>query len=337
MSENVDLGSFNNPEADGATPGDSDTAPTQMEKEDSSDSGGSDEYGTPRWLIRRLTDHQTFDLDPAAGAEPIPIADQRFTKTDDGLSQSWTGSDINSIYLNPPYSDPGPFLQKLKHAVDPSDPDAATYGISLTKSDTSTGWFHNHIVEATVLCFLDTRLKFYGGGDDAKFPNVLSVFGEPPEQLLDTLADLGELYSQVEVNAALEQQCLDDLLTDGGAAATAIPMSAPSGSGVQNKYASLDFVSPYDEIELTFDTDSLAVRGTDIPERVRVTVLPGGKEIETDSGSIVIDTAGQTEDGTDICARLRNSAEIVSHLEVSMAVGMGGWNLVTPKNVRVLS
>lgn len=340
MSENVQLDSFNQTATEEPAPAsdteDAESPSVPAEGRSASENSGSDEYGTPRWLIRRLTDYQKFDLDPAAGAEPMPIAQARFTEDDDGLSQSWTGPSIDSIYLNPPYSDPEPFLRKLKHAVDPDDDDAATYGISLTKSDTSTNWFHDHLVQATVLCFLDTRLKFHGGKQGAKFPNVLGVFGEPPEPLLDTLADLGELYSRVEVNAAVEQQRLDDLITDGGSTATAIPVTT-NRSGLKSKYASLDFVSPHDEIELTFDTDSLATRHKDVPERVRLTVLPEGKEIDASEGSILIDTIGETDDGTDVCAQLRNSAEIVSHLEVSLAVGMDHWELVTPSTVRLLS
>lgn len=340
MKDNVQLDSFNPTATEElGSPGDTgdvESHSTPAEGVSASENTGSDEYGTPRWLIRRLTDHQKFDLDPAAGAEPMAIAQSWFTEEDDGLSHPWTGPDIDSIYLNPPYSDPEPFLRKLKHAVDPDDDDAATYGISLTKSDTSTNWFHDHLVQATVLCFLDTRLKFHGGKQGAKFPNVLGVFGEPPEPLLDTIVDLGELYSRVEVNAAVEQQRLDDLIADGGCAATAIPVTTDSG-GFKSRYASLDFVVPGDEIELTLDTDSLATRHKDIPERVRLTALPEGKEIEARTGSILIDTIGETGDGTDVCAQLRNSAKIVSHLEVSLAVGMDHWEIVTPSTVRLLS
>lgn len=338
MTENVSLDSFSKtlPEKPSMDVRNAKNLSASTEGRSASESSDSDEYGTPRWLIRRLTDHRKFDLDPTSGAEPIPIARLRYTKDDNGLSQPWTGPGIDSIYLNPPYADPEPFLRKLKHAVNPNDEEAATYGISLTKSDTSTNWFHDHLVEATVLCFLDTRLKFHGGEKSAKFPNVLGVFGKPPEPLLDTLADLGELYSRIEVNAAVEQQRLDDLITDGGSTATAIPITTDN-SGLKSKYASLDFVSPGDEIELTFDTDSLATRHKDVPERVRLTVLPEGKKIESGTGSILIDTIGKADDGTDVCAQLRNSAEIVSHLEVSVAFGMSHWELVTPSTVCLLS
>lgn len=344
MGENVQLdtftGSNTSDEAPPGTTSGSENSPSPDEgTPTNTESKESDEYGTPRWLIRRLTDEGLFDLDPTSGAEPIPIAKKRFNKRMDALKQTWTGPEIDSIYLNPPYSNPEPFLRELKLAVDSDDPDAADYALSLTKADTSTGWFHEHLTQATVLCFLDSRLKFYGGDQGAKFPNVIGVFGEPPKHLLETVADLGELYSRVEVAAAAEQQRLDDLFTDGGAVATAIPVTtgpaAPGISTPQSKYASLDFVSPDDEIEMTFDTDSLGSQFQDIREKVNLSVLPGGKEIDTTTGSILIDTVGKTEDGEDVCAQLRNSAEIVSHLEVSLAVDMDHWGLATPKTVTV--
>lgn len=342
--EDVELNSFTGGEQAGEPasptpePADAESAEDGGEEDD-----GSDEYGTPRWLIRRLTATGKFDLDATAGAEPFPIARLRYTKEDDALSQPWTRPDIDSIYLNPPYSDPYPFLRRLKHAVDPDDPEAADYAVSLTKSDTSTGWFHDHLTEARVLCFLSSRLSFHGADDDANFPNVIGIFGDPPEHLLETISDLGELYTRVEVNTALEQQRLDDLITDGGAAATAIPVTAstpntpptPSHVELHGKYTTLDFVKPHDVIEMSFETDSLGSYYKDVPEEVELVVIPQGKDIDPDTGSIVIDTIGKTPDGTDVCARLKNSAEIASHLEVSLAVGMGRWDLVTPKSVAV--
>lgn len=342
MSESADLTSFakgsEQPEDNSSTP----------EEDAGSGSKSSDEYGTPRWLIRRLLgalgdgEDTLFDLDPASGAEPLPIAETRYTEEVNGLEQPWALPSVDTIYLNPPYSDPEPFLRKLKQAVDPDDPNAATLGITLTKSDTSTNWFHDHLTEARVICFLDTRLSFYGGKDDANFPNAICVFGEPDEQLLETLSSMGELYSRVEVETALEQQRLDDLITDGGCVA-AIPVSTttPAGAGTPTTpasptYTSLDFVSPHDVIEMAFDTSSLGARYSDIPDEAYVTVLPNGKKIDPATGTITIDTAGRTAQGEDVCVSIRNSAEIASHLEVNVAVGSGGWELATPRTVNII-
>lgn len=346
MSESTDLAAFsggqdNDPDVDDES---------QSPSSDEGSSKDSDEYGTPRWLIRRLQEalpgdgRTPFDLDPTSGAEPIEIAEMRYTKAVNGLEQPWALPSVDTIYLNPPYSDPEPFLRRLKHAVDPDDPEAASLGISLTKSDTSTNWFHDHLTEARVLCFLDDRLSFYGGGGQgARFPNAIGVFGEPEEELLETLSNLGELYSRVEVETALEQQRLDDLVGDGGCLA-AIPVGQPSsptrgqtaGTAPAPSYTSLDFVSPHDIIEMTFETSSLGTRARDLPEEVALRVLPDGKEIDAERGTITIDTIGKTKTGEDVCVSIRNSAEIASHLEVSIAVASGGWELATPRTVNII-
>lgn len=341
MSENVELTSFSQ---DG-----SGRRGDQVPSHEGQNEASSDEYGTPTWLIRRLqnalspNDSELFDLDAASGAEPLQIAEMRYTKEDDALSQPWALPSIDTIYLNPPYSDPSPFLERLKRAVDPGDPDSASLGVSLTKADTSTNWFHSHLTDAQVLCFLDSRLSFHrdGGSESsgsATFPNAIGVFGEPPEQLLETLSDLGELYTRVEVETALEQQRLDDLIADGGCMA-AIPVSTLQPSTATPPptptYTSLDFVSPFDEVVMTFETSSLAKRGKDVPERISARVLPDGKELDPSTGTIILDATGRTADGDDVCVRIRNSAEIASHLEVNIAVGMGNWELATPRTVKI--
>lgn len=323
MTGNAALDSFDSSSDDTQS---EDTENGRVSQQESS----TDEYGTPRWLIRKLTSVVSFDLDPAAGAEPVQIADTRYTKKDDGLRQDWDKPGINSIWLNPPYSDPKPFLKRLDEAVNHG---SVTWGLALTKSDTSTGWFHSHITSATATCFLDDRLSFVGGADQASFANALSVFGDPPADLLDVLADLGELYSQVTVNAAVEQQRLDDILPDGGVTAvTALPVSAGSGVNTVATNESLDFVEPYERLRIDFGTDGLGVPGS-VPESVEVKVLPDGKQIEPETGSIRIQTVGKTAAGEDVCVDIRNSADLASQLEVSVAVGMGRWQLATPTSI----
>jgi phage N-6-adenine-methyltransferase len=304
---------------------------------------GNDEYGTPRWLIRRLTDAigGRFALDPAAGAEPTPLAEERYTKAEDGLSQDWTSVD-GPIYLNPPYSDPEPWLEQLSRTVDPAASSGPEFAVALTKMDTSTEWFHDHLTDATVLCLLTDRLSYYGGDSSASFASGFSVFGEPPRALLETLSEVGALYAQVEVATALDQQTFDDLLADGGAPAVALPVETPSppapvepgGSSRSTGQVSLDFVAPWDRLELSFETMSLGSRNRGVPERVQVQVVRGGKTIDPTTGSVTVDTIGETPEGTDVCARLRNSPELVSQIEVSLAVGLREWETVTPTAIR---
>jgi phage N-6-adenine-methyltransferase len=307
---------------------------------------GNDEYGTPRWLIRRLTDAigGLFALDPAAGAEPQAIAHEWYTKVEDGLSQDWTTVD-GPIYLNPPYSDPYPWLDQLATSVDPGSDEGPDFGVALTKVDTSTGWFHDHLTDACVLCLLTDRLSYHGGESSASFASGLSVFGDPPRALLEMLGDIGALYTQVEVEAALEQQTFEDLLSDGGVAAAALPVqttapatpASPTTPGANTEYVSLDFVNPWDELVIELETGSLASRRFDLPEQVSVRVLRDGKSIDPSTGTVTLDTVGSTPDGEDVCARIRNSAALVSHVDISLAVGMDRWVTVTPRAIRTTS
>jgi len=345
QSEDQTLASF-----DGA--GDSSTTDTRGGVDDPasaevrrvSSQQGNDEYGTPRWLIRRLTDAigGRFALDPAAGAEPTPIAEERYTKAEDGLSQDWTSAD-GPIYLNPPYSNPEPWLQRLSAAVDPDARVGPDFAVALTKMDTSTGWFHDHLTDATVLCLLSDRLSYYGGESSASFASGLSVFGDPPRPLLETLGDVGALYAQVEVENALEQQTFDSLLSDGGATSVALPVepatpTAPTQSGVPGTgNVSMEFIDPWEELEVVFETESLGARTANVPERIHVQVLRDGKHIEPETGSVIVDTKGVTPAGEDVCARLRSSARLVGHVEVSVAVGLDAWQTATPTRVRKVS
>jgi len=293
----------------------------------------SDEYGTPRWFISRLQKHVgVFDLDPAAGAERARIAHQRYTKEDNGLTKEWGRPDVDTIFLNPPYSDPEPFLGQLKEAVDPTDPDKASLGISITRGDTSTGWFHDHLTAAEYLFFYDGRYSFHGASNDAGFSCTVAIFGDPPNSLLRDLATDGVFYTQTEIDAAVQQESIQQLATDGCGAATALPVSTPSTAGpTPGNGHSLDFVAPRDELTIELSENQLV--GSDLPDEIHVRVMPNGKSLKPESGEIEIDVEGVTNDGTQVCGRIRNNPNTLTSVEVTIAVGMDHWEVATPKKI----
>ncbi|MFC6441013.1 phage N-6-adenine-methyltransferase [Bowmanella sp. JS7-9] len=71
-----------------------------------------DSYGTPQWLFNAANDEFFFDLDAAANDENHKV-DKYLTKEVDALSISWV-NDIGAkrIWINPPYSDIGPWTEK---------------------------------------------------------------------------------------------------------------------------------------------------------------------------------------------------------------------------------
>ena len=69
--------------------------------------GASDEHYTPKVLFETLG--IKFDLDVAAPIGGSGIAKHYFDKETDGLTQEWFGN----VWMNPPYSNPTPWVQKF--------------------------------------------------------------------------------------------------------------------------------------------------------------------------------------------------------------------------------
>lgn len=194
---------------------------------------GNDERGTPIAFIRKLQDAigGLFDLDPCSGAEPQPIAHTRFTKEDNGLAQDWTG--YETVYVNPPYSDLKTWLQKVEREASRATADAPELIMCLLPGNTSTKWFQNYATKAEYLCLIEGRLTFHGTDRNAPFASILVVFGEPDDDVLETLDNLGTVYTKAEVQAAERQARLDELIeieTDGGAAVPAGPPATMPGT-----------------------------------------------------------------------------------------------------------
>ena len=123
-----------------------------------------------------------FDLDPAAGCEPTPIAQTRYTKADDGLSQPWFGN----VWLNPPFSDKGAWYQKLVREYQHGNVDRA---VSLTNAGVDTNWFHEYTATADLLVLLNGR-GWYAQRGTENFASILGVWN-PTDKLDEYLDSLG--------------------------------------------------------------------------------------------------------------------------------------------------
>jgi hypothetical protein len=161
---------------------------------------GHDEYATPTEIWRPLSRAvDGFDVDPASGAEGTPIAETRYTIEDNGLEQSWHGD----VWLNPPFADQpsvgeGKRERWLKKARSEVLGDEVRTVTVLLPVDTSTNWFHDHVVEASVLCFMDYRPEFEGNAPEdtgnTSFPIQLAVYGDPPRELVGALEQFGAVF-----------------------------------------------------------------------------------------------------------------------------------------------
>ena len=127
----------------------------------------NDEYYTPKFIFEALG--LRFDLDCTApeGGVPWLPADKYYTEADDALVQPWHGL----VWLNPPYSGPGPFIEKF---MDHGN------GIALVQVSKAK-WFKNVWETADALCFPNPHLKFEHKIEGSKgifMPVILIGMGE---------------------------------------------------------------------------------------------------------------------------------------------------------------
>lgn len=91
-------------------------------------------WATPAWLYDFLNQqHGPFTLDAAASAENAKC-EKFFTKDDDALSVEWPAK--QKIWLNPPFSDPRPWILKAIEAGN-----AGSTVCVVLPDDISTKWF----------------------------------------------------------------------------------------------------------------------------------------------------------------------------------------------------
>lgn len=108
----------------------------------------NDEWLTPPEIVRALG---AFHLDPCAPAvRPWDLAEQHYSKADDGLAQPWSGR----VWLNPPFGrEAVKWLRKLLEHGN---------GIALVPARTETAMFYECIWDkADAVCFLKRRPHFH--------------------------------------------------------------------------------------------------------------------------------------------------------------------------------
>ena len=152
----------------------------------------SDEWYTPQEYIDAAKAVMGgIDLDPASSelAQTVVKADVYLTRFDNGLGQTrWLHQ---RIWLNPPYSNPGPWIEKLvrEHQAGPF----CTEAIVLVNNATETSWFQM-LLERFPVCLPARRIAFwrhdhanvgarqgqaffYLGPNVQRFQEVFSQFG----------------------------------------------------------------------------------------------------------------------------------------------------------------
>ena len=167
------------------------------------------EYSTPPRLWRPLSRAvDGFDLDAATGEAHPKIAEHEYTKEDDGLSQPWFGD----VWLNPPWSSNGEdgarnakhrWLKKTRREVLRDEVRSVT---CLFPSDTSSSWFHDHLVRAEALCFIGIgRIAFLGESRNPSFEMLVAIFGEVSTDMLSAMESLGSVFQGARIYEDGEQ------------------------------------------------------------------------------------------------------------------------------------
>jgi len=142
-----------------------------------------------------------FDLDPAAGVEPTPIAEDRYTKDDDGLTSPWYGT----VWLNPPFSEKDPWYRRLVSHYQDDRIDAAA---AVSTVDPSANWFHTHFSTADMICYLDGRNWYIGHGDSPSFSTQIGLWNPTPE-VVEVCHGLGTIVRPVADPGDVDQVSLD--------------------------------------------------------------------------------------------------------------------------------
>jgi len=143
--------------------------------------GHGDEWYTPSEYVEVVRDvlGGVIDLDPAScdQAQQTVQAKRYYTKQDDGLKRPWSGR----VFLNPPYSNPTPFVDKLIEHHECGDVPEA---ILLENTDSSARWFHKSLKACSAICFPSSRLRFRHGLEECspRYSSVFFYFGDEMER-----------------------------------------------------------------------------------------------------------------------------------------------------------
>jgi phage N-6-adenine-methyltransferase len=136
------------------------------------DDWSSDKWATPPELVQQLEEEfGAFDLDPCC--EPHTAKAPTFY-TEGGLERPWFGR----VFLNPPYSNPRPWLERAIKAKQ----NGHTV-VALLPACTDTKWFHDAVLGHAEIRFLRGRVKWLGWEGtpigSPKSGTILAIYRSP--------------------------------------------------------------------------------------------------------------------------------------------------------------
>ena len=158
----------------------------------------SDEWYTPIDIIDAARSvFGCIDCDPASSraAQTRVNATTFYTLADDGLSQLWHGD----VWLNGPYSDLLPWMNKLKHEYRYSK--RVTGYIALVPERLGVKWFNIVRDLSSAMCMFDERIRFVRadgrGTTSPNFGNVAFYAGVHPLVFKRVFSRFGAVWVNV--------------------------------------------------------------------------------------------------------------------------------------------
>jgi len=145
---------------------------------------------TPQKFFDALDREFHFDIDVCASEENTKVADCYLTEVDDGLKVDWHlywGQVSKTAWMNPPYSDITPWLQKVE-----DERYQGVTTVALLPASVSAKWFHRFIWDDVThttqdagiqIRFPRKRLVFGPHFTGAKWPSMIVIFRSINQQL----------------------------------------------------------------------------------------------------------------------------------------------------------
>lgn len=158
-----------------------------------------DEWYTPDLYIAAARQVMGgIDLDPASSeaAQEIVQAAVCYTKSsgpEGGLSYVWSGR----VWLNPPYSNPDPFIRRLLAYYQGG---SVTQAVVLVNNATETQWFQMLLTRCPA-CFLRRRIAFWQvgvTGKTARQGQTVFYLGDRQKQFVEVFSKHGPVVRTLE-------------------------------------------------------------------------------------------------------------------------------------------
>jgi hypothetical protein len=135
------------------------------------DTRGVPTWFTPPHLLDALYSvFDIFDLDPCSPDPPTVKCRAYFTEADDGLRQAWHGA----VYCNPPYEALPEWTAKMLKEFQSGRVHKL---IGLVPAYLGTQAWRRIRSSGAAIFVLDSRLKFGGRSNTARFPSAIPVWG----------------------------------------------------------------------------------------------------------------------------------------------------------------